>query len=328
MRRFDETAPNISIKPQCLQKPKRTRPTIFLSLGRSGSTVICAGLNTMTKSHANFIASEYVGQTLDENLYFFDTTIPVEEKFEEKGINKIAGILKKNHAEEEDVPGLNNSEHGEWLVNHICHMQRQYPDDLVGLKWKPNFEQFVERKEARETLQMVAFLAAKAPKDQPPIVFLRHRRNMLDVRLSNIKHHANQKLGARCVKDDKACIEKQQQRLFVPDVPKFFKDVHSGWQEENMIDELLLTLKIPHFSVSYETLLYPDKIVDGEDQWNSMLQFISPGAPRSSWDEIQGALPLASTSLSRNHMDLIENWEEVYDAFRGTEVEYLFRMSD
>jgi hypothetical protein len=326
MRRFDETVPSRDIKPKCLWQPKRTRPTIFLSLGRSGSTVILHRLNNMTNSRSNSVSVEYVGQNHVDNLYFFDTTIPVEEKFVEKGINNIALILNRSHAEEMDVPGLHNSEHGEWLVNHICRLERKHPDELVGFKWKTDFQQFWERKEARETLQQVALLAADAPTDEPPIVFLRNRRNMLDQRLSILKHHNYQEMNSRCVKDDEACIEEHRQTLFVPNVTKFFTEVHSRWQNENMIDQLLVTLKLPHVSVSYDKLFYPDKIADSEEQWNSMLQFISPGASRLSWDEIQGSMPFASTSI-RNHMELIENWEEVYAAFLGTEVEHLFRIS-
>jgi len=327
MRRFNETSPNRSIKPKCLQGPQRTRPTVFLSLGRSGSTVICAGLNAMTNSHSDSLHVEYVGRNHKDTLYFFDTTIPVKDKFEKKGMNNIPSILNK-HAEKKDVPGLNNSKHGEWLVNHMCRLQQKYPDDLVGFKWKPNLTQFMERKEARETLQLVASLAAKALKDEPPIVFLRSRRNMLDVALSSLKHRQHEELHPHCHTGDEACIKEHQQRLFVSDVQLFFNKVHSGWQKENIIDKVLVSLKIPHVSVSYETLFYPDQIVNGEEEWNSMFQFISPGARRVSWEEIQGAMPFASTSLFRNHTELIENWEEVYDVFRGTEVEHLFRLSD
>jgi len=331
MRRFDETPPNTDIKPKCLKEPKRTRPTIFFSLGRSGSNVILHRLIAMTNSHSNSVSVEYVGQNIDDNLYFFDTTIPVKEKFVERGINHIPMILNRKNfciAKEKDVPGLNNSEHGQWFVNHLCRLQRNHPNSLVGMKWKPNFEVFMDRKEARETLQLMASLAAQAPKDQPPIVSIRSRRNMLDVRLSNIKHYQNQGLSSRCVKDDEACLEQHKHKLVVPNVPKFYADVHSKWQQENIFDELLLTLKIPHVTVSYERLFYPDNIDEGEEDWNNMLQLISPGAPRESWDEIQNAMPYASTSLTRNHKELIENWEEVYDAFRGTEVEHLFRLSD
>jgi len=328
MRKFDETASNSSIEPKCLDKPKRTRPMLFLSLGRSGSTVILHRLNSMTNSISNTFRVEYVGRNPDDNLYFFDTTIPVEEKFVEKDTTSIPMILNKMNAEKEDVPGLNNSEHGEWLVNLMCRLQQNQPDDLVGFKWKTHFEQFVMRTEARETLQMVASLAAQAPEDQPPIVVVRSRRNMLDWRLSVLKHKTNKQLKSRCDKDDEACIEEQPQSLFVKNPSQFLMDVHSKWQSENIIDELLLRLKIPHVSVSYDTLFYPDKIVDGEEEWNNMLQFVSPGAPRESWEEIQGAMPFASTSLSRNHMEIIKNWEEVYDVFRGTEVEHLFRLTD
>jgi len=325
MSKFDETASNSSIEPKCLDKPQRTRPTIFLSLGRSGSTVILHRLNSMTNSLSNTVSIEYVGRNPTESLYFFDTTIPVEEKFAESANQ---GPIKKMHAEKEAVPGLNNAEHGEWLVNLFCGLQQDHPNELVGFKWKANFEQFVMRTEARETLQLVASLAAKAPKDQPPIAVVRSRRNMLDVQLSNLKHYQNKGLVSRCTKEDEACLDEHKHALLVPDVSEFYADVYLKWQYENIIDELLLTLNIPHVYVTYDTLFYPDKIVDGEEEWNDMLQMISPGAPRESWDEIQDAMPFASTSLSRNHMEIIENGEEVYDVFRGTEVEHLFRLTD
>jgi len=331
MRKFDETTPDISSiqhQSKCLQKVKHTRPTIFLSLGRSGSTVILHRLNAMTNSQSNTVATEFVGQNLVDNLYFFDTTIPVKDKFKERMVNHIPGILKKSHADEKDVPGLNHSKHGQWLINAMCHFQQMHPEDLVGMKWKPNFEQFMERKEARETLQFLASLAANAPKDQPPIVSIRSRRNTLDVQLSNVKHYQHQGLDSRCEKGDDACLEQHKQKVLLPDVQRFYANVHATWQQENIFDELLVTLKIPHVTVSYEGLFYPDNVDDGEEDWNNMLQMISPGAPRESWDDIQSSMPFASTSLSRNHKELIENWEEVYDVFQGTEIEHLFRLYD
>jgi hypothetical protein len=326
IRRFNETAPNSTFKPNCLSKPKTTRPTIFFSLGRSGSSVILDWLLDVTNSQWKSITMEYVGQNLYDNEYFFNTTIPAEEKFKERNINHIPHILERAHAVKRSVPGLNNSLHGEWLVSHICRTQRDNPDDLVGFKWKPNFDQFGEQIEPRETLQVVALLAAEAPKDEPPVVFIRNRRNILDARLSALKHDTNPDLNSVCYKGDEACLRKHRLRLFVPDIPDFFTDVHSIWQHENMLDKLLVALKIPHVSVSYDTLFYPDNITDGEDEWNSMVKLISPGSPRFSWEEIQDAMPLAATSSTRSHMELIENWEEVYEVFEGTEVEHLFRF--
>ena len=88
---------------------------------------------------------------------------------------------------------------------------------------------------------------------------------MVDVRLSNIKHNQNQGLVSVCVKDDEACLEEHKHKLFFPNVPKFYADVHSRWQQENMIDELLLMIKIPHVTVSYKRLFYLDNIDNGEE---------------------------------------------------------------
>lgn len=326
IRRFNETAPNSTFKPNCFSKPQRVRPTIFFSLGRTGSSVILDWLLDVTNSQSKNFTIEYVGQNLYDNMYFFDTTIPAEEKFKERNINHIPHLLELAHAAKQSVPGLNNSLHGEWMVDAICRELQNKPDDLVGFKWKPNFDQFGEQKEPRETLQLVALLAAEAPEDEPPIVFIRNRRNMLDSRLSSLKHDTNPDLQSVCYKGDDACLEKHRMRLFVPNIPEFFTDVHSIWQHENMLDKLLVTLKIPHVSVSYDTLFYPDNIADGEEQWNSMVGLVSPGSPRISWEEIHDAMPLAATSSTRSHMEMIENWEDVYKVFEGTEVEHLFRF--
>lgn len=328
MSKFDQNAPVTNVIPTCLAKPsKNTAPAILMSLGRSGSTTIWLMLSDLTNSKDYGRAKEFPGENLQDSLYFFDTTIPAKEKM--KSTNKVGDILRTAKAKESEVPGLNNSEHGEWLVNYICRLQKERQNGLNGFKWKPNFDQFVEREEARESVQLLASLAsaAGAVGQKPPISLIRSRRNALDVKLSTLSHAEHPELSAMCDEGDKKCIKSHKKKIFVQDTSKLFNQVLTTWKQENMIDDLLYALEVSFVSVTYDTLFYADQISDREDEWNKMIQWVKPSSARVSWADVQNSMSLAATTSSRNHADIIENWEDVYKTFQETEIEHLFRLN-
>ena len=114
------------------------------------------------------------------------------------------------------------------------------------------------------------------------------------------------------------------------------------WKRENKVDELLKELNIPTLSVSYDTLFYPDTKSEGEREWNRMLRFARGGPVNDNgsinsagdggggdwktWSEIQKSMGFTATTSSRNHKDLLSNWEEVRDRFNGTVLESFLRI--
>lgn len=272
---------------------------------------------------------EFPGSNVKGNLYFFDTTIDVEEKLTIEDEHNVGHILRKSNAEKNEVPGKDNCEHGEWLLNYVCRLRKDRPNDLVGFKWKPNFEQFVERSEARESIQLLASLASTAHKNEetPPILIVRSRRNVIDARLSGLKHRKNEEVLSQCRKGDEECLKKNKAKLVVDNVPQLYRSVLRQWHEENLLDELLDALKVPYISTSYDTLFYPDEIPEGEAEWNRLIKYVQPSASNFTWDKIQNSMEFTPSKSVRNHDELLENWEDVYKAFRGTEIEHLVRLS-
>jgi len=333
--RFKPDAPVAKITPECLKKSGKTpTPSVLMSIGRSGSTVMLDMLSTLTNSQSDVIWREFVGQNIWDQQYFFNLTIDYKEKFESESqhINNIGMILKQSEAKPNEVPARGHSKHGEWMMNYLCRLMSERPGELVGFQFKPLLFTFVKYEESRETLQLIASLAATAAEveEEPPIVVIRNRRNSVDVFLSTMKHLGNEDLSDHCATGDEECLKnfKGEGRQFVDDVDFFYNKILNIWGQENMIDRLLDDNKVPYVPVSYDIMFYPDQISDGEDEWNKILQYINPGSPRVSWANVQDAMKLASTSSSRNHADIIANWEEVYARFEGTEIEYLLRIDN
>jgi len=334
---FDKSPPITKVIPKCLKKDSKAPPIILMSRGRSGSTAIWQMLSDLTKDpdqakSKGWLARrtlEYPGSNVNGNLCFFDTTIDAAEKLKIEGEDNIGHILRKADAELIEVPGKDNSEHGEWMLNYMCRLQKDRPRDLVGFKWKPNFEQFVLRKEARESMQLLASLASTANEAEkmPPILIVRSRRNVLDARLSGLKHRMNTEALSQCRKGDEECLKGNKAKLFIDNVPQLYRSSLRQWNEENLLDEMLDALKVPYISTSYDTLFYPDQISEGEAEWNRLIKFVQPSASDFSWADIQNSMEFTPSKSVRNHDELIKNWKDVYMAFNGTEVEHLFRKS-
>lgn len=326
--KFNETAnaPTTNLVPECLVNPGLPKPVILMSLGRSGSTVLWQMLTALTNStERQFMVSEYVGGNTDANLFFFDATVLVEEKLESR---KNYGPIFLKGANTNEIPGKNNCKHGEWLLNYLCRLrQKERGGGIVGFQWKPNLGQFLKRAEARESLQLLASLASAASdaEQKPPIIVVRSRRNLIDVNLSHLKHKEIHNLHSHCAKGDVKCVSKHSGKQFISHPKKFYRSVLSTWIEENFIDELLYAFDIPHVSVSYDTLFYPPQITNGEEEWNRMIQFVSPSSARMSWADILNSMEHEPTRSTRNHKDLIENFEDVVKIFQGTEIEHLLR---
>jgi hypothetical protein len=326
---YDETSvPVVDHVPKCLAEARDLLPSVVLmSLGRSGSTLIWLMLSQLTGSSSIGATKELVGRNREGTLYFFDTDVRAAEKLKSKDEWNTGHILRLSKALKREIPGKDSGQHGKWMINYCCRLQRERPGGLVGFKWKPTFAQFPERREARESLQLLASLASMAVEQgmKPPVVVVRSRRNMFDVRLSYVKHEGNSDIRSRCEKGDEDCVNSHKRKLFVPDVNDFYRSVNNMWKQENMIDDMLHAINVPMVSVDYDKLFYPDQISDGEDEWNRMIQFVAPSAPIATWQDILNSMEMESTTSSRKHSDKIENWEEVYERFRGTELEFMLR---
>jgi len=190
----------------------------------------------------------------------------------------------------------------------------------------------------------------------PHIRVLRSRRNPIDVVLSRHKHDVNTALGPHCKGDDpnliKECLKQYDVgKQTIPNVNEFYKKALKLWNQENEVDTLLREMKIPTAFVTYDALFYPANEKEGEYEWNRALRFARGGPIRpedvdadtggggvsvstgdrdrdhwKTWKDIQGSMKFAATTSSRNHKDLISNWEEFREKIAGTPLEQFLRI--
>ena len=131
---------------------------------------------------------------------------------------------------------------------------------------------------------------------------------------------------------------------------EFYKKALKLWNQENEVDTLLREMQIPTAFVTYDALFYPANEKEGEHEWNRALRFARGGPIRpedvdatggggvsstdnnhdhhwKTWKDIQGSMKFAATTSSRNHKDLISNWEEFRETFAGTPLEQFLRIN-
>ena len=312
-----------------------------MSQGRSGSTVLWQVLTALTNSPPRFKVPEYVGDNQGAIRQFFDVATPAQEK-------RAYGKGDRHARSTDHVPGAGAwKTRGEWLVDYLCHLRAQEEgrQAFVGFKWKPSAATLRDAGEARDSLRLVAALAAEAAAAEdgarpPPVRVLRSRRNPLDVALSRLKHRESEaggdgkRLGAHCRVGDAKCLAQASVgRRVVDDVPGLYRNTRDVWESENEVDALLRASGVPVAFVSYDALFYPARPEEAEGEWHRALRFVTEGSPSSSsrradavsWADVRGAVRHAATTPSRCHEDVIANWREVYAAFNGTELEHLFR---
>merc|ERR1712032_98275 len=144
--------------------------------------------------------------------------------------------------------------------------------------------------------------------------------------LSSKKHNTTKRLKSHCVKNDKTCLDEQYNasQVYIAKVDGFYDQCFKRWSEENDLDSLLLEMGVPVIFISYDILCYPSSTSEGAKEWNKALEFV--GGQYKSWDQIQNAMQIESTTKSRNHKDLISNWMEVQERFSGTPLETFLRL--
>ena len=177
----------------------------------------------------------------------------------------------------------------------------------------------------------------------------------MDVGLSRRKHQTNENIGPHCKGDDPdeiaECLKKYDVGKQTVDADWLYERAMYLWNQENEVDNLLREMNIPVAFVTYDALFYPDNESDGEIEWNRALRFARGGPVRDedvdgkdkakissssgtgshrrdwkTWKDIRGSMKFAATTSSRNHKDLISNWEEVRDKFAGTPLEQFLRI--
>jgi len=299
--------------PECLTKGSKDGDTgpmnvILFSLGRSGSSVTWQVLSNLTGVETP--STEYVGRRTREVTKFFGKEAP-----------------------------KHNGEKGKWLMKYMCGLRtKEFPNaKFVGFKWKSFWEPFAETVEAQRTLQLISSLASDTASvtmvdGSAPIRILRSRRNLLDVCLSKKKHENDysgeyKAVNAHCMKGDEKCLN-----LHDTGLQEFSRKdeqcLHHYWKTENHLDQLLRDLNIPVEFVSYDVLYYPEKISDGEKEWNRALNFVTGRDDyNKTWPQIENGMKHVATTKSKSHIDIISNWEDVYERVKGTELEHFFRMS-
>jgi len=312
--------------PKCLTKGSKDGDTgpmnvILFSLGRSGSTVTWQVLSNLTGVETP--STEYVGRRTREVTQFFGK--------EAKNHDRKKG-MKKGHWLK------HNGKNGKWMMKYMCGLRtKEFPKaKFVGFKWKSFWEPFAETVEAQRTLQLISSLASDTASvtmvdGSAPIRILRSRRNLLDVCLSKKKHEndysGEHRVNAHCMKGDEDCLN-----LHDTGLQEFSRKdeqcLYHYWKTENHLDQLLRDLNIPVEFVSYDVMYYPEKISDGEKEWNRALNFVTGRDDyNKTWPQIENGMKHVATTKSRSHKDTISNWEDVYERIKGTELEHFFRMS-
>jgi len=258
-------------------------PVILVTLGRSGSSSIWQVIGTLTGEETP--SEEYTGSDVALSCAFFDTVVP-------------------------------ENDDGAWAREHLCQKQIQNPDaGVVGFKWKPFKETFFSDKS-------LAALRMIAGSHNPQIKIVRSKRNGLDRTLSIYKHRKNDP-PAHCMVGDQACIKahiKAAQGLKVP-VEDMMMRLEQEYEDELMVDRVLLELAVPHVYVSFDELFHGDNIAK---EWARIFEFLGVGPKEDSLttEMVEKAMMHAATN-SLYHNETIENYEEVRDALMGTKFENL-----
>jgi hypothetical protein len=279
----------------CLD-PDGPQPVILMSMGRSGSSSIWQMISNLTGYETR--SWELPGSNDKEETEFF-------------------------HRHDEDDAWA-----GEWLKDSICNLQKTYPQAaVVGFKWKPYRPTF-EFQSAQAALQLIGDLWDLFPQ-HPPIKVVRSRRNLLDVYISRQKHKVslNTTLGAavpaHCKVSDKECLDlalkaSTGMNLDTFGLLQFLKD---QTQQEDRVDQMLLSMGIPHIQVKYEKLYYN---YYAAEEWQRISAFLEKGpATNLTLRNIENAMKIAPTHAAPTQKVTLSSFDEVAGLLEGTEFEHL-----
>lgn len=321
---------NFDAANTCLD-PEGPLPVIVMSLGRSGTDSTWQILKVLTNTEMKAI--EIVGGNEEETVEFFRAleglpsdadTWAVDQSYDWR---KKGGGMRSSHGFYhyiKDYCAYGRCKDGKWIFKWFCDEQQRYKDvgGLVGFKWKA-YMSALRTEPAYNALRIMATLSTTAT----PIRIIRSRRNPLDVYLSELKHSLVENLPDHCQADDQDCIKTHSSIQLVVPVDEMVEWLRKTYQEENEVDATLSDLGIPTVHVEYDSLYYAPSEVTALNEWRKIFRFLGQ-KDDWTWEDISGAAKLKSTTKSRSHKVLIENFEEVYERLVGTQLEQFVRIQD
>ena len=257
-------------------------PVILMSLGRSGSSATWQVLGELTGLATH--ASELTGSSEQQNQEFFSHI--------------------EHHA------------HGSWALKWLCHEQKKHPEaGIVGFQWKP-FGATLLSEQSIGALKMIA------ESSDPNIKVVRLRRNLLDKTLSAYKHRVGDHVPAHCLIGDEECVRIHTEAMMglEPSIDFLMEQLYKDYEEEALVDKLLVDMNVSHIQVTYEALYFGD---DMADEWMRIFEFLGVGPTNGlTKDDIENAMGLASTG-NLPHKEALVNFREVRNALLNTPFEKL-----
>jgi len=277
----NQTQPVCSLKASTNEE-KAPVPVILMCLSRSGSSATWQIMGELTGRATQ--ANELTGSRENQNRRFF------------------------SHME------LHN--HGNWAMRWLCQEQEKYPDaGMVGFQWKPYGGTFLSEP-SLGALKMIAV------SHDPSIKVVRLRRNLLDKAISDYKHATYKNVPSHCKIGHEKCISKHQEAMAGLRLPVdvLMKSLYKDYEEEALVDKILVDLHVPHIQVSYEKLYFGEDIAQ---EWMRIFKFLGVGPTEGlKKEEIFDSMSLAPTG-NAIHNETLQNYHEIRDALLNTIFENL-----
>lgn len=322
------------------------KPVIFMSFGRSGSSVTWDTLSRLTGFPS--IAYEYTGGNKNNTAKFFESIPPNVGKDGSWASIRLCKIqqrrMKRYHEElKERQDNGSDDEIGSSTVP-------AYVGGVVGFQWKP-YKASLQHPYSMNAFRHISsynyafynnISSSENTNDnqqyEPPIRVIFLTRNPIDRIISNTRHkghiHTNE-VPAHCAKGDEECISKHQEHskeinLIVGKELK--SSIQRSLTSYEFVKDTLAFYGIRHVTVAYEKL-YPDTSnfnhgKNGDNagydvkEWKKLLEFVDHPMPDLTYSQVEDTFAMASTS-SKRHKDTIKNYDEVFKTLKGTKYQYL-----
>ena len=266
-------------------------PVIFMSLGRSGSSITWDTLSALSGTRNK--AYEITGQTFPKSEVFFNSL-------------------------------LENPEKGyDWAVKRLCSIKKVHSDQrhgVIGFQWKPYMKTW-DHEYAVEGLRVVG------QQTNPPIRVIYLTRNPLDRKLSNIRHNkskkSNQTIAAHCAVGDGACLKAhsiQDGGYELPVGNQLLTFLRQDIESDYRVRRRLKEMNIQYIHISYEKLYNAKNDVK---EWLRIFQFLERGPQHHlTRDTLLSTFSMASTH-SKPRNETIANFAQVEQTLKGTDFEHL-----
>ena len=285
----DATLPGEAKGKACFRKEDPI-PVIFMSLGRSGSSITWDTLSALTGKRNK--AYEITGQTFPKSEVFFNSL-------------------------------LENPNKGyDWAVKRLCSIKKVHSDQrdgVIGFQWKPYMKTW-DHEYAIEGLRVVG------QQSNPPIRIIYLTRNPLDRKLSNIRHvkskQSNHTIAAHCAVGDEACLNAhsiQDGGYELPVGNQLMTFLRQDSESDYRVRSRLKEMNIQYIHITYEKLYNAKNDVK---EWLRIFQFLERGPQqRLTWDMLLSTFSMASIH-SKPRNETIANFGQVEQTLKGTDFEY------